>query len=214
MIPVGFLRAKHQLLDGARGAAIAGEHFSHLRRDRQLDAVLSAERERRRRRLHPFGHHLHAGDDFGNRPAVRQLDADVPIAAERPCAGQDEVAEPAQAGERLAAPADRARQPRDFGEAACNQRREGVLSKTEPFDDACGNGNDVFQRAADFDADDIGAARTAGNTRRETPAGRLRREPDRRTPPTPQSAGPARPRSQSSAPRAPRPAARPGPPAR
>ena len=114
-----------------------------------------------RGRFHAFGHHLHAGHDFGNRPAVRQLDADVPVAAERAGARQHEIAEPAQSGERLAAPADGARQARDLGEAARNQRGERVLSETEPLDHAGGNRDDVLQRAADLDADDVGARRTA-----------------------------------------------------
>ena len=42
----GFLRPKHQLFDGHGGAAIARQHLRHLRRDRQLDAVLAPERQR------------------------------------------------------------------------------------------------------------------------------------------------------------------------
>ena len=81
----------------ARTSDAAVEHLGHLRRDRQLDAVARAERERGAGRLHAFGDHLHAGEDLGERPAARQLDADVPVAAQRARAGQHEIAQAAQA---------------------------------------------------------------------------------------------------------------------
>ena len=67
--------------------------------------------------LTPFRHHLHARQNRGERPAARQFDADVPVAAERPGARQDQIAEPGQAGQRLAPAALGARQPRDLRRA-------------------------------------------------------------------------------------------------
>ena len=54
---------------------------------------------------------------------------------------------------------ERDAQPRDLGETAGNQRGEGVLSQTESLNDARGDGNDVFEGASDFDADDVGGSR-------------------------------------------------------
>ena len=81
------------------------EHFRHLRRDRQLDAVLRAELERGARRDHALGHHLHRCENLGQRAAPRELDAHVAIAAQASGARQHEIAEAAQAGERFAAAA-------------------------------------------------------------------------------------------------------------
>ena len=98
------------------------------------------------------------GENVGERRPARQLDADVTIAAEGARARQHEIAEAAQPGERLAPAAGRARQPRDLRQAARDERRQRVVAQAEPFDDAGGDRDDVLQRAADLDADDVVAA--------------------------------------------------------
>ena len=49
-----------------------------------------------------------------------------------------------------------ARQPRDLGQAARDERGERVVPEAQPFDHAGGDRDDVLQRAADLDADDVG----------------------------------------------------------
>ena len=80
------------------------------------------------------------------RSAPPKLDADVAIAAERPRARQDEIAEPAETGERFAAAAHRARQPRDLHQAARDERRERVVPETKRLHHARSDRDDVLQR--------------------------------------------------------------------
>ena len=173
--------------------------------DRQLDAVARAERERRARRAHALGDHLHAGEDVVQRPAARELDPDVAVAAQIAGAGQHEIAEAAQARERFALAARRAGQPRNLRKAARDQRRQRVVAEPEPFDDAGGDRDDVLHRAADLDADHIVAAieaevRAAELGLHDAVGGR-----DRSTRRGRPSAARARPRSRSSGPTARRP---------
>ena len=63
------------------------------------------------RRAHTLSHHLHARQDVVQGTTVGQLDADVTVAAERAVAGEHEIAEPGQPGERVAAGTCGTRQP-------------------------------------------------------------------------------------------------------
>ena len=119
----------------ARGRA-ALEDGGHLRGERQLDAVARAERQRGAGRAHPLGHHSRLREDLGQRAAAAELDADAAVAAQVAGAGQHEIAEAAQAGERVAPAAFGARQPRHLDEAARDQRRHRVVADAEAFDDA------------------------------------------------------------------------------
>ena len=94
----------------------------------------------------------------GSWPAARQLDADVAIAAQVPGARQHEIAEAAQTRQRFAPAAGGAGQPRHLRQAARDQRGQRVVAEAEPLDDAGGNRDDVLQRPADLDADDVVAA--------------------------------------------------------
>ena len=98
--------------------------------------------------------------------------ADVAVAAEPSRARQHEVAEAAQAGGRLPAASGGAGQPRDFGQAARDQRRQRVVSQPESFDHAGGDRDDVLHRAADLDADDVPRPVQAEVTSRGTLPGR------------------------------------------
>ena len=169
------------------------EHFAHLRRDRQLDAEPVAERERGAGRLDAFGDHLHAGDDVVQPAAARQLGADVAVPAEGAGARQHQIAQAAQSGQRIAASARGARQPRDLREPAGDERGQGVVPEAQPFDDARGDGDDVLHRAADLHADDIVAAVQAGRTGRGTRPARARSLRRRPMPRGRRSAAAARP---------------------
>ena len=89
------------------------------------------------------------------RAAAAELDTDVAIAAEIARARQHEIAETAEAGQRVAPPAFRARKPRDFDQAARDERRHRVVAEAEPLDHAGGDRDHVLQRAADLDAGDV-----------------------------------------------------------
>src|SRR6185369_17244999 len=65
------LFAQHQHADRRTHVGPAAQDLGHLRRDRELDAVALAEREGGAGRHHPFGDHLHAGQDLGKRAAAR-----------------------------------------------------------------------------------------------------------------------------------------------
>src|SRR5438093_393737 len=85
----------------------------------------------------------------------RERQADVPMAAEVAGAREHQIAETAQAGERFASAASRARQARQLGEAARDERRQRVVSESQTFDDAGGDRDDVLERAANLHADHI-----------------------------------------------------------
>ncbi len=55
---------------------------------------------------------------------------------------------------------------RDLGQAARDQRRFGVLAVAEAVRHAAGDGDDVLQRAADLDADQVVAGVDAERRRR------------------------------------------------
>src|SRR5688572_23311111 len=76
------LRPEHQLLE--RGARVlpAGEQLADLRRDRQLDTVAGRQGQCGVGGLDALSHHLHPGEDVLQRPPPRQLDPDMPIAAQ------------------------------------------------------------------------------------------------------------------------------------
>ena len=137
----------------SRGDTPALEHCGHLRGDRQLDAVPRAERQRRAGRAHAFGDHLHVCREMS--ASERPRPSSMPtwrLRLRSPVHVSTQIAEAAQAGQRLAPAALGARQPGDLGEAARDQRRQRVVPETEPFDHAGGNRDDVLQRAADLDA--------------------------------------------------------------
>src|SRR5690606_37750015 len=106
-------------------------------------------------RLHALGHHLRARQDGGKLTAAPELEPHMAVAAQLARAREYEIAEAAEAGERLAPPAHGTREPRDLGKAPRDQRRERVVAELCGFHDAGGNRDDVLQRRADFDTDDV-----------------------------------------------------------
>ena len=98
---------------------------------------------------------------------LRERDADLAVAAQVAGAGQHQIAKAGQAGQRVALRAERHRQPRELGETARDQRGQRVVAEPEAFDDAGRDRDDVLQRAAKLDADDIAAAVEAQRRRPE-----------------------------------------------
>ena len=78
------------------------------------------------------------------------------IARLRARAGEDHVAEPGQAGQRLGACAERAAEAKQLGEAARHQRGVGAGAEPAAGDDAGGDGEHVLGGAADLDAAHVG----------------------------------------------------------
>ena len=131
-VGLGPLFTSHEDVDGLGRRAAAVEHGRHLGRDRQFDAMTGAERQRRAGRAYAFGDHAHAAEDLLERAAAAELEADVPVAAEIAGRGQDEVAEAAQSGQRLAPAAFGVREPRNLDQPARDERGHGVVPKPSP----------------------------------------------------------------------------------
>ena len=92
-------------------------------------------------------------------------------------AGQHEIAEAAQPGERFAAAAGRAGQARQLGEPARDQRRQRVVAEPQPFDDAGGDRDDVLHRARRSRRRPRRRCRRGGSTGRGIRAARARSPP-------------------------------------
>ena len=91
----------------------------------------------------------------GSCAALAELDADGAVAREGAGAGEDEVADAGEAGEGLAAAAAGDGEAGDLGDAAGDEGGGGVVAEVEAVDDAGGEGDDVLERAAEFDAGDV-----------------------------------------------------------
>src|SRR5262245_50136982 len=96
--------------------------------------------------------HVHIAKDLGKLAPFPQLHADVAIAAQIARTSDDEITKAAQARQRVATGALRAGETCNLREAARDERRHRVVAEADPFDNPGGNGNDVLQRSADFDA--------------------------------------------------------------
>ena len=70
-------------------------------------------------------------------------------------AGEDEVAEAGQAGQRLAPSAASEAEAGHFGKAAADQRRARVLAEALALDHAASDRQHVLDRAADLRAGDV-----------------------------------------------------------
>ena len=77
------------------------------------------------------------------------------VATQRTGACQDQVAEAGQPRQRFALPPGGAGEPCDLGETAGDEPRLRVMAKPESFGESRRDGDDVLQRTANLDADDI-----------------------------------------------------------
>ena len=89
------------------------------------------------------------------RPATAERHSDLAVAAQASGTCQHQVTEAAQSGQRVTASAFGKRKPRDLGKPAGDQRRERVLTQTQPLRHAGRNRDHVLQRAADLHAGDV-----------------------------------------------------------
>jgi hypothetical protein len=158
-------------------ASTIGMATPRVRQDRQ-----------HRRGVRAFGHGAPVGHQIGGRgPSPSALPSE--IAAGGGGTGQHQIAQPAQARQRLALGAQRLAEAQHLGIAARDQRGAGVLAEAEPFHHAAGDGEHVLDRAADLGAGHIvgnRGGRRGGRWRgRGVPTARARR----RTPASRRSAG-------------------------
>ena len=118
----------------------------HRAGDRHFDAVLRCQGQNRFGRVDTLGQFAVAG--------VRRVHAladAIPqreIARLQAGAGQRQIAHARQPHQRFRPRAQPRRQPRDFGKAACHQRRARILAQPCAGHDAARDGDDVFQRAS------------------------------------------------------------------
>ena len=86
-----------------------------------------------------------------------QAKAQLTIAGKIAGTGQDQVAHAGQAHACFRPAAHLQTQSGEFSQTARDQGGAGIEAETKAIGDAGGNGNDVFDCAAQFDSDDIGA---------------------------------------------------------
>ena len=108
-----------------------------------------------RRGERAFGDRAAVGQQLGGRAAFADALAEREIARAGRRAGQDQVAEPGQAGERFAPRAVSEPEAGHFGEAARDQRGAGVLAEALALDHPAGDRQHVLDRAADLRAGDV-----------------------------------------------------------
>ena len=88
-------------------------------------------------------------------PALGELLAEAMVARQVRAAGRDEVAHPGEPGERERVGAGRDAEPRHLGEAAGQQPGLAVVAEAEPVGGTGRDGDDVLERAAQLDAEDV-----------------------------------------------------------
>jgi len=112
-----------------------------------------------------IGDRVGGGDAFAHRVALAQnffevatfakLDAEGHVARLRRRSREDEIAEAGKSRHGLASGAEGDTQSLKLCKPARDQRRPRALAEAAPFDDAGGDGEDVFDRAAEFRAGKI-----------------------------------------------------------
>ena len=103
-----------------------------------------------------FGDHaVHAGDDLGQFLAAAEFDADAAVAREAAGASEDQVAESGESGHGFGAAAAGDDEASHLRKPARDQRGDGIVSQPKAVADSGGDGNDVLERASEFDADYI-----------------------------------------------------------
>ncbi len=148
--------AGHQLADGFFGGFVVVEDGVDLLGDGHLDAVAGGEAEGGGGAGYAFGYFaVQALEDVGELAAAAQFDADGAVAGEGAGAGEDKVAEAGEAGEGLAVASAGYGEAGDLGDAAGDDGGSGVMAEVEAVDDAGGEGDDVFEGAAELYAGDV-----------------------------------------------------------
>ena len=105
----------------------------------------------------PFRHVHHVGQNIRDFFAAAEAFAETAIATEPRKARHGQIPQSAQAGKRFPFGAARHAEPANLDNRPGHQRRFGIIAKTQSIRNAGGNGNDVLQRAAQLDTQQVGA---------------------------------------------------------
>ena len=95
------------------------------------------------------------GQGFGQGAAAAEGDAAAIVAAGRAGAGQQQIAQAGQAGDRFGPAAEGGHAARQLGQAARDQGGAGVLAEPGAGDDPGGDGDDVLGGAAELGAERV-----------------------------------------------------------
>ena len=98
---------------------------------------------------------VQVGENLRQLAALAQFDADHAVARERAGAGEHQIAQAGESGKRFCLAAAGHGEARNLGDAPGDEASSGVVPKAQAGDDTGGDGNDVLERAAEFDADDV-----------------------------------------------------------
>src|SRR5271163_1963830 len=123
--------------------------------DGELDPGLAGKRQKGAASSDAFSDHLHAFQNLGEGASLAKLYADIAVAALRPGAGQDEIAQARKAAERLLARTKGYGQARHFGEAARDQRRQRIGTEPDALANSRRDGDNVFHCASELDAEHV-----------------------------------------------------------
>jgi len=123
--------------------------------NRQADGVAPRQRQRGRDRARALRDHARLALDRRGTLALGQRHAELAVARETACAGQDEVAHTCEARQRAGDGAESDRQARHLRQAARDERGTRVLAEAEPVGDAGGDRHDVLQGTAELDPGDV-----------------------------------------------------------
>lgn len=151
----GFEGAVHDVFDGLEGAFVFVEDFVDLFGDGHFDAEFLGEVVDALGGFDAFGDDVGFGEDLLECHALAEFDADGAVAAEAAGAGEDEVAHAGQSGEGEGVGAHADGESGDFVESAGDHAGGGVVAEIHAADGAGSDGDDVFDCAANFDADDV-----------------------------------------------------------
>jgi hypothetical protein len=148
--------AEHEVLDGFSWVFALVEDQLHLLGDGHLDAAAAGEAEGGTGGEDAFSDFAaETFQNFRELAALAQRLADGAVAAERAGAGEDQVADTGETGESFTAASAGDGEPGDLRNAAGDEGGGGVVAEADSGGDAGGDGDDVLERAAQLDTDDI-----------------------------------------------------------
>ena len=128
----------------------------HLLGDRHLDATSASQSDRSLGGEDAFRDRpVHAGDDVRQFAAAAQFDAYAAIARESAGAGEHQVAQAGESGHGFLAAAAGHGQPRDLSQAAGDESGNGIVAESQSVAHSGRDGDNVFQRSAEFNSDHI-----------------------------------------------------------
>ena len=164
---LGLRISAQQVAEHVTGRDRAIEEGAHLIDDGRVDLEAARAFVGAVGRRHALGDHVHRGDDLAQSFASPEPFADGAVAAMAGKAGDHQIADTAQALEGLAAATQRGAEADEFRERPGDQCGLRVIAEAEPIPDPSGDGEDVFQRPAEFDPGDIVVRVGAEKTRRK-----------------------------------------------